>query len=364
MADWKDLYERWDSLAAEDRKRILDTFLSREWKKLEEFFKKEPYAFMIYREKVPDAQKHAEFKAAPPPPPPKPPERKGLSSSDVNRLQDAWNNLFFRALGRVPPNSASAFRVEVAKLLDKTYSEAEQQILRVAQDIVDEFLARQAVERAAPVRRREVITPLPEAEAMIPIARIPPAEVPSHPLEPEEMKFPRGPSSREREALWRAFQFRMQEQGYNAFEYEDEFENYMMGTQFKDWDELLAKFKLFGDTIIEGKALPPLWQWRGIPIPVGLEGVLRKTPAERLQDVIVHFTSVVIRNARTKDVEPTLADLQLELVERGLIPVDMIITPASPLYDEIKNALTSAYKRKDIWLTGIALEELTRFLET
>jgi hypothetical protein len=304
--------------------------------------------------------------AAPPPAPPKPPapERKGLTTSDISRLQDLWNNTFFRALGRVPPNSASAFRVEVEKVKDKTYSEAQEEVLRVAKDIVDEFLARQVAERGVPARRVEVFRPPPEEEARMPIARIPPAEAPPHPLEPEEMKWPRGPSSREREALWRAFQYRMQEMGYNAFEYEDEFEEYIMGTQFKDWNELLAKFKTFGDAIIEGKALPPLWQWRGMPIPVGLEGVLRKTPAERLQDVIVHFTSVVIRNARTKGVEPTLADLQIELSERGLIPPDMIITPTSPLYGEIKNALTSAYKRKDIWLTGISLEELTRFLET
>jgi len=292
------------------------------------------------------------------------PERKGLSSSDISRLQDLWNNTFFRALGRVPPNSASTFRVEVEKVKDKTYSEAQEQVLRVAKDIVDEFLARQVAERGVPARRVEVYRPPREEEGVIPIARIPPAEAPPRPLEPEEMKWPRGPSSREREALWKAFQYRMQEMGYSAFDYDAEFAKYIMGTQFKDWNELLAKFKIFTDTIIEGKALPPMWQWRGMPIPVGLEGVLRKTPAERLQDVIVHFSSVVIRNGRSKGVEPTLADLQIELSERGLIPPDMIITPTSPLYDEIKIALTSAYKRKDIWLTGISLDELTRFLET
>jgi len=54
--------------------------------------------------------------------------------------------------------------------------------------------------------------------------------------------------------------------------------------------------------------------------------------------------------------------LRKELEERALIPPDMIITPPSPLYDEVKNALTAAYKRKDPWLTGITLEELTDFL--
>jgi hypothetical protein len=375
--DWKALYEGWRYLSEEMRNKIIDTLDKQAREKTNELkalMLKEPYLEKLYFEKMPTNRRFItempSGAAIPTPTVPTPTpirETRGLTGGDINRLQDEWNNRLFRALGRVPPNSSSTFRVEVDKLKNGTYTEAKDALLKVADDIIAAFQARQLIRRAPMAGR--IIRPGVEEEGGLPregvsIARIPPAEVPSHALEPEEMKFPRGPSSREREELWKAFRYRMQEQGYSAWDFEDEFDNYIMGTQFRDWKDLQEKFNIFASSIIRGEALPPLWQWRGIPIPVGLEGVLRKTPLERLQDAIVHFTSVVIKNQRWKGKEPTLMDLQMELVDRGLIPPDMMITPTSPLYGEIKNALTAAYNRKDIWLTNISLEELTRFLET
>lgn len=296
-------------------------------------------------------------------PPTKPRE---LTRDEVQKLQDLWSSMLFRELGRVPTNAMATFRVELEKVKSKPYPEAQEHILKVADELISEFIARKAIEPLAPrePRRIEVYRPPPEEEFAFVPSRVPRTVVPKEPLEPEEMKFPRGPSRREHEVLWDVFRYRLQEQGYNPFDYQDEFEEYIASTQFQDWKDLVEKFEFFVESIKKGKALPPLWQWRGAPIPVGLEGVLRKTPAERLQDVIVHFTSVVIRNARTWGKVPTLEDLRKELEERGLIPPDMIITPVSPLYDEIKNALLNAYKRKDVWLTNITLEELNSFLET
>lgn len=296
----------------------------------------------------------------PPAPPVFLPKRRELTKEEIQRLQDLWSDTFFRELGRVPANAMATFRVEVEKVKYESYIEAQERLLGVARDIIGEFVARKVVERVEVPRRVEVPVP----EEYMAIARVPPTEPPKEPLEPKEMRFPRGPSSREQEVLWDAFRYRLQEQGYNPFEYEDLFQDYIAGTQFHSWEDLLKKFEFFVESIKKGPGLPPLWQWKGVPIPVGLEGVLRKTPAERLQDVIVHFTSVVIRNARGRGKEATLEDLKRELDERGLIPPDMIITPGSPLYDEIKNALMAAYKREDVWLTKISLEELDKFLET
>jgi len=297
-----------------------------------------------------------------PAPTPPTPERKGLTSSDISKLQDVYSDALFRQLGRVPTNSLATFRVEIDKVRDKTFSEAQDYILGVANDIIGGFVAREGIGRIVPARRFEA--PERPEEPVVMMGRVPPAQPPKEPLEPEEMKFPRAPSRKEKEVLWNSFRYRLQEQAFNAFDFTDQFEEYIEKSQFASWWDLLRKFEDFTKSIMEGKLLPPLWSWRGAPIPVGLEGVIRETPAERMDDLIVHFTSVVIRNARSRGVEAALGDLQEELVERGVIPSDMIITPTSPLFDEIKNAVMDAYKRKDDWFTNISLEELSRFLET
>ena len=284
-----------------------------------------------------------------------------LTTAEISKLQDVYSDALFRQLGRVPPNALATFRVEIDKVKDKSYAEAQDHILGVANDIVGGFVAREGIERITPARRFEPERP---AEEPIVMGRVPPAQPPKEPLEPEEMKFPRAPSRKEKEVFWNSFRYRLQEQGFNAFDFTDQFEEYIEKSQFASWRDLLTKFEYFTKSIMEGKALPPLWSWRGAPIPVGLEGVIRKTPAERLDDLIVHYTSVVIRNARSRDREAALGDLQKELEERGIIPSDMIITPTSPLFTEIRNAVMDAYKRKDDWFTNISLEELSRFLET
>jgi hypothetical protein len=304
------------------------------------------------------------LRAVVPPKPPTPVPPRPLTKDEIQRLQDLWSDAFFRELGRVPPNAMATFRVELEKVKDKPFLEAQEYLLGVARDLIADFVARRAIERVEVPRRAVEPYRPPEEEEFVAIGRVPPTEPPKEPLEPPEMKFPRGPSRREELVLWDAFRYRLQEQGYNPFDYQDEFQEYIANTQFRDWKDLLERFEFFVKSIKEGKALPPLWQWKGMPIPVGLEGVLRKTPAERLQDVIVHFSSVVIRNARSIGKEATLEDLRKELEERALIPPDMIITPASPLYTEIRNALMAAYKRKDPWLANITLEELDKFLLT
>ena len=93
----------------------------------------------------------------------------------------------------------------------------------------------------------------------------------------------------------------MQESDYDCMSYQDEFDAYIGGTQFLSWEDLRAKFKIFVETIMKGLGLPPLFTWQGAPIPTGLKGeIMERLPLEQLEDLITHYSSVVIRNARIK----------------------------------------------------------------
>jgi hypothetical protein len=291
--------------------------------------------------------------------PPMPRPVKGLSRDEIAKLEDVWRDAFFRELGRVPPNAMSTFRVELEKVKDKSYAEAEEHLLMVVRELVAAFAVKESMERVGAPRRIEVYHPPREEEEMFVIGRVPHAEPPKEPLEPEEMAFPRGPSSGEQERLWMAFRYRLQEQGFNPFEYQKEFDEYISNTQFKSWDDLLKKYERFVEAVKKGEELPPLWQWKGMPIPAGLEGVLRKEPAERSEDIITHFSSVVIRNARGKGELPTVREL-IDLLAERFDPAWV----ASLTKEDIALALHRAYERKDPWLTNISLEELEEFIQT
>ena len=279
-------------------------------------------------------------------------------------MQDEYSSEFFRSLGRVPHNAMSTFRVEVEKVKDKTFQEAEEHILTVAREIISEFRARQALPREPSLRRaaevvREAIG-LPEARP-VPTGRVPPAQFPSFPL-CYNMPFPRGPCSEEQMKLWDVFCYQMQEEGYDCGQYQREFDEYIAKTQFLSWDDLREKFKIFVDTIKKGLGLPPLFTWQGTPIPTGLAGEIQeRLPLERLEDLVTHYSSVVIRNARSKGDIPTLSDLKEELAERGIIPES---TTIAELRDAAKTALTRAAERKDVWLVGITAAEINDFLSS
>ena len=77
---------------------------------------------------------------------------------------------------------------------------------------------------------------------------------------------------------------------------------------------------------------------------------------EQKADAIVHYTSVVIRNARNRiGVVPRITDLREKLEQAGIIEVT---------HDDINEAIMAAYERRDSWFAGITLEELNAFLET
>ena len=300
--------------------------------------------------------------AAPPPTPPptaaKPPEKKGLTSADINKLQDVYSDHLFRELGRVPTNSLATFRVEIDKVKDKTFSEAQEHILGIADDIIGAFAAREGIRRIPTERRVPVGAPEPEVRGA-PMGRVPPAQFPSFPL-CVNLPFPRGPCSEEKIKLWDVFCYQMQESDYDCMSYQKEFEGYIEGTQFLSWEDLRAKFKIFVETIMKGLALPPLFTWQGAPIPTGLKGeIMERLPLEQLEDLITHYSSVVIRNARSKGDVPTLNDLKEELAERGIIPET---TTIGELRDATKTALTHAIERKDLWVSGISTTEINDFL--
>lgn len=288
------------------------------------------------------------------------PARKGLSDDDRKRLLDLYNDALFRALGKVPSSSAATFRVELEKVKDKTFEEAKDAILGVANEIIAALSIAKKIRVAPPVKPKEVPIPPPRELPGYGV-RAPPAQFPSFPLS-YEMPFPRGPTSKEREPLWRAFRYLMQEQGYDAFEYQRQFEEYIMETQFLSWEDMREKFELFLQTIMSGRQLPPLEYWRGMPIPTGLKGLIMEKPElEKLEDLIVHYSSVVIRNARSKGDVPTLEDLRKELLEHAVITAD---TSMEELRDAAKTAITRAIERKDAWMAGITATEVNDFLSS
>ncbi|GAI06809.1 unnamed protein product [marine sediment metagenome] len=147
----------------------------------------------------------------------------------------------------------------------------------------------------------------------------------------------------------------------NAWDYRKLFEERIWNIQFKDWDTVKKKFDYLVDAIQKGEArfLPPLFVWRGFPLPalMGTEAsAWRMDREEQKADAIVHYTSVIIRNARNKiGVVPRIDDLREKLEQAGIIEVT---------HADINEAITAAYERKDSWFAGITLEELNTFLET
>lgn len=309
----------------------------------------------LYKQLLNEALEKAKATRAPPP---SVAARRGLSGEDMKLLLAFYNNEFFRNLGKVPPNSAATFRVEFEKLKDKTFDEAKERIVALANDIIEEFRAREKVRAGVPIYPVR-LPRVPEEEMPAVVGRVPPAQFPSFPLS-YDMPFPRGPTSKEREPLWRAFQYKMQQEGYDAAAYLDQFEAYIMGAQFLSWEDLREKFDFFITTIMSGRQLPPLEQWQGYPIPTGLKGLIMEKPElEKLEDLIVHYSSVVIRNKRSKGDVPTLENLRDELVERGVITAD---TPLAELRDAAKTAITRAVEKQDIWMAGITTTEINDFL--
>ncbi|MFQ6064218.1 MAG: hypothetical protein ACE5L6_01965 [Candidatus Bathyarchaeia archaeon] len=70
MADWKTLYERWEELSEETKRKIFDTFLKKTPRQLKPLFLREPYAKLIWQ-KIPEAERFPEEKPAEAPEGPK-----------------------------------------------------------------------------------------------------------------------------------------------------------------------------------------------------------------------------------------------------------------------------------------------------
>ena len=285
---------------------------------------------------------------------------KELSKEEQARLKDEFQAALMSELGRVPPNVLAEFRVALREVMFLSYEEALKVILEKAQEIVSRETLRRRPPRPAVAPPPRIIHRVPEERDEIPmmIARIPPEHVPDEPLSP--LPFARAPSSEEKKVLWDAFVYHFQEKGMNAWDYRKLFEERIWNIQFKDWDTVKKKFDILVDAVQKGEVrqLPPLFIWRGFPLPalVGTEiSAWRTDREEQKADAIVHYTSVVIRNARTRMREPTITELREKLEQAGIIQVT---------HDNINEAIMAAYERKDSWFAGITIEELNSFLET
>ncbi len=291
---------------------------------------------------------------------------KELSAKELRWLQDDFKAYLMGSLGRIPTNVMSEYRVAMRKIMFLSYDEA----LKIVTEKAKEIIARESLRKrrigvpaVAPPPKK--IFRLPEeddAEGMIrmPVAR--PAYVPAESF--GELPWARRPSSGERDKLWNAFIYKLAQKGYNPYEHEKLFNKYISNVTFRDWPTVQKKFDEFVSHVLAGTEdeLPPIFIWEGNGgIPPALAGtvgsVWRMNAEEQRMDAIIHFTSNVIRNARSGYVpkKPEIEEL-LEMLEQYRV---MQVTHA-----EIVKAINYGVENKLPWFAGISREELNEFLET
>ena len=236
-------------------------------------------------------------------------------------------------------------------------------------EIFGDFIPRlisdiQGLEEARAVIRQRA-RPLPGEAVRARIGRSGFPVRPSNPLE-----WPRRPSSREKTELWNNFRYRLQEQGFNAFEYSREFGDYIENTTFRDWNHLREKFDYFTEAIMKGDEtpLPPPVVWHKDEAIIELDALFGNGP-DRLDKMIVHYTTLVIRNERSRPdgKEPKLGMLMKELEESELLEQGTKIDR-----ETVKNIIDKAWDKarskseKDYapYFAGISRQELDRFLST
>jgi len=299
-----------------------------------------------------------------------------LSTEDMRRLQDHWNTQFFRALGKVPANISSVFRVEFEGVKLLSFEEAKGKILAAADDIIGEIRARQTVTRAerippqltkAPAQRpqprtdRELEEENEEGGGFANMGNVPPASFPPAPLSILQ-PFPRGPTSEEKLQLWRVFCFQMREKGFNCDDFQRPYDDYIEKSQFLSWEDLHERFKFIVETLKAGQRLPPLVQWRArLTTPTGLRGELRElepspTPAkltpQQIEDeeknavkrqriLISHWAAVLIHKARYYNKPKTMHDLYDEVVDRAIIDASIPEEIFLPIAKEAIRAIYS-----------------------
>lgn len=290
------------------------------------------------------------------------PKPKEVSKEEIRFLKAKLDVALIEQLGRVPPNTSSIFIVEIEKVKDKPYNEALDHIMNVAKEIVNRETSREAlkVKPKQPMARR-VIEPFrpEEKEERFAVQGVRPTYPPSAPLAPEEQAFPRHPTKDENVRLWDSFQFKLQEIGLNAYEYQDEWNEYIFGSNHKSWDHLMKRYDFFVDSIIKGKPLPPLWKWKGIPIPYGLEELLSLNPDQKIKDLIIWATSNEISNSNFRREQPRV-DRVIRLMTSWGFPVSI---------EDVREALIQGYTKLkgtnlkyDQWFLNITLQDLEELL--
>jgi hypothetical protein len=113
MEYWKRVYEEWDKISEEDRRRIRELFLKAPRDKLQKLFEREPYAKKLY-EKI-----------------------AALTPEEIGKLEDLFRATLYRELGRVPRDAMSEFRVWVDSVKYLPFEEASERIKRLAMEIVE-----------------------------------------------------------------------------------------------------------------------------------------------------------------------------------------------------------------------------------
>lgn len=283
--------------------------------------------------------------AAPPPTPAaKPLEKKGLTAADISKLQDIYSDRLFRELGRVPTNSLATFRVEIEKVKDKTFSEAEEYILGIADDIIGAFIAREGIEKA-PTRRVEVYRPPPEeGEGFIPVR----GGISAIPPEPKSrLSFPRAPSSEEQAIFWEHFQDALDQMGKSYLDFRTVFAERMV-LPYRSWEAILKSYNELLSDIEAGRTVT----WISIAQRIAMPW-REDTEENWRSDAICHLTSTQLYK--------TIDELIYSRSPEGCPGLESYGVPnVTP--EEVKTVIKKAWKERSPWFITISKQWLEAFI--
>jgi hypothetical protein len=254
---------------------------------------------------------------------------KALTKEEIAKLEDAFRDVLFRELGRIPRDAMSEFRVELETVKMFPYEEALKVIEALARDIAE----RERVRRVVPVA--------PPPEVAPPAAPPVPREVVKPPAVPIElMAFPRRLASSEINAFWRAFESELASVGLNP----EEFMEYWIRFRdawHQDWFHVLRAFKEMIDDIKARKApryyprtLTPVW--KNLPRDPILHLLATKIP-QSMDDLIaqlnMHGVYVMPQEVTLivkEEWKKTPRDSWLEVTPRDYIKKILGVDPEDP----------------------------------
>jgi hypothetical protein len=265
------------------------------------------------------------------------PPKKSLTELEKQQLKAMFNALLMRELKKIPAEALEEFNAELDTVALFPFSEAQNIIDLLAQRIINQDTLpkiRHIPKQKAQARKPEAAAPEEGIEEGQPV-RERNLELPLEPLSKMRFPFPRAPSSEEQIRLWNYFSTVLEEQGIDAVEHEQDFNDYIRYFTFTSWNDLTGILKNLIKDISRGKA--PTVPFSNISNRMGW----KKLP----YDPIVHFAS--------SPVFATMDELLEGLAQWGIIN----LTPQT-----VKENILAGWKNNDIHFLGTSKERLEKII--